>query len=169
MAEELKLNKSLSDEEIYFQLKSQLNYLILSDEPIISGMANFSAALKQAFDKISWAGFYLAADDKLFLGPFAGNTACVEIQIGKGVCGTAAEKLQTVIVEDVDKFPGHIACDSGSRSEIVVPLISGGNLVGVLDLDSYSYSAFNGIDKKYLEDLSSDFISKFDFSNFSIK
>ena len=160
MSEELIIDKTLSDKEIYETLIPQLNSLLSIEEPAISNLANLTAALKDAFEKISWVGFYLIKDDKLYLGPFQGKVACTVIQLGKGVCGTSAQKKETIIVEDVDKFPGHIACDSGSRSEIVIPLIKDRNLVGVLDLDSYQHSAFNETDKIYLEKICSLLIEK---------
>lgn len=146
-------NKDLTEAENYESLLLQIEALINPDEPIISNLANVTAALKSAFDKISWVGFYLHKDKKLFLGPFQGNVACTVIDIGKGVCGTSAARRESIIVEDVDKFPGHIACDAGSRSEIVVPLMKKDKILGVLDLDSYHYSSFDETDKIYLEKL----------------
>ena len=160
MSEELIIDKTLSDKKIYETLIPQLNSLLSIEEPAVSNLANLTAALKDAFEKISWVGFYLIKNDKLYLGPFQGKVACTVIQLGKGVCGTSAQKKETIIVEDVDKFPGHIACDSGSRSEIVVPLIKDRNLVGVLDLDSYQHSAFNETDKIYLEKICSLLMEK---------
>lgn len=153
MAEELINYASLNDEEKYKNLFPQIKNLLNKNDNLISNLSNFSAALKQTFNKISWVGFYLFDGNKLYLGPFQGKIACTEIQIGKGVCGTSAEKRETIIVEDVEKFPGHIACDSESRSEIVVPIIKKDkSLFGVLDLDSISYSSFDETDKKYLEE-----------------
>jgi GAF domain-containing protein len=163
MTETLTVDKSLSEEEIYKTLVPQIESLINPDEPIISSLSNITAALKEAFDKISWVGFYLLKDGKLFLGPFQGKIACTVIDIGKGVCGKSAQKKETIIVEDVEKFPGHIACDSGSRSEIVVPLIKDNKVYSVLDLDSYQLSAFNLIDKKFLEQICSSITTKFSF------
>lgn len=151
MIDNLIINRSFSEAEIYEALLPQIEALINPDEPLISNLANVTAALKAAFDKISWVGFYLFKDEKLFLGPFQGNVACTVIEIGKGVCGASALRRETIIVADVDKFPGHIACDSGSRSEIVVPLMKDEMIFGVLDLDSYKPSSFNETDKKYLE------------------
>jgi GAF domain-containing protein len=169
MHNELVINKQASGEKIYEQLLPQLDSLINSEEPIISNLSNISAALKQALPKVSWAGFYLFKDNKLFLGPFQGNTACTVIELGNGVCGTSAARQETIIVEDVDKFPGHIVCDSGSKSEIVVPLISGENIFGVLDLDSHNYSSFNDVDKKYLEKICSVICDKLNFTQFEIR
>ncbi len=151
MAETILVDKNLSDEKIYESILPQIDSLLNAGEPLISNLSNVTAALKEAFEKISWVGFYFLKEEKLFLGSFQGKVACTVINVGNGVCGTAALTEETIIVEDVDKFPGHIACDSGSKSEIVVPLIVNGKVIGVLDLDSYSYSAFNNTDKKYLE------------------
>ncbi|KAB2845186.1 MAG: GAF domain-containing protein, partial [Ignavibacterium sp.] len=129
------------------------------NDHLITNLANLTAALKQTFSKISWVGFYLFDGEKLFLGPFQGKVACTEIKIGSGVCGTAAQKKQTIIVSDVNKFDGHIACDVDSKSEIVVPVFKDGKLFGVLDLDSTDFDSFNETDKKYLEELS-DYLSK---------
>lgn len=153
MAESIEINTSVSLEEQYLLLIKQVKNLLNKNENLISNLANFTAALKQTFSKISWVGFYLYDGEKLYLGPFQGKVACTEIKIGSGVCGTSAQKLETIIVPDVDKFPGHIACDVESRSEIVVPILKDGRLFGVLDLDSTDYNSFNEIDKKYLEEL----------------
>jgi len=166
MAENLIVDKNKSDEEIYTEILPQIKSLINSNEPIISNLSNVTAALKEAFDKISWVGFYLLKDDELYLGPFQGKTACTTIKVGSGVCGTSALKRETIIVENVDEFPGHIACDAGSKSEIVLPIINNNNLFGVLDLDSYQYSAFNNIDKKYLEEISGYLSEKLNLNNF---
>jgi GAF domain-containing protein len=163
MAESILVNKVLSDAEIYESLLPQIEVLINPGEPLISNLANVTATLKNAFDKISWVGFYLLKDEKLYLGPFQGKVACSVIEIGKGVCGNSATRKETIIVDDVEKFPGHIACDSGSRSEIVIPLLKNDKLFGVLDLDSYQISAFNETDKKYLEQVSVILVKKLDF------
>lgn len=162
MIEQVTLNKNSSDAEIYVSLLPQLESIICSTDPVISVLANISAVLKDSFNKISWAGFYLLKDDTLFLGPFQGKLACISIQMGKGVCGTAAYTGKTVLVNDVNSFKGHISCDSGSLSEIVVPIVSDGTLYGVLDLDSYSYSAFNETDKMFLEKIVEIIIRKID-------
>lgn len=163
MAETLVINKNLSLSEIYESLLQQLNSLINPDEPLISNLANVTATLKDTFDKISWVGFYLLKDGKLYLGPFQGKVACTVIEIGRGVCGSSAARKETIIVNDVDQFPGHIVCDGGSRSEIVIPLIKDEKIFGVLDLDSYQLSAFNETDKYYLEILSKTLIQKLSF------
>lgn len=161
--ETIAVNKSLSDDKIYEELLPQIESLLDTDVPLISNLANAASALKHSFDKISWAGFYLVKDGKLYLGPFQGKIACTVIEIGKGVCGSAAVNKETILVQDVDKFPGHIACDSGSRSEIVVPLLKDNKCFGVLDIDSYLLSAFNKTDKKYLEILCNSLTEKFSF------
>lgn len=153
MAENLVIDKKASIEEQYILLVKQIKSLLNRNENIISNLSNFTAALKQTFDKISWVGFYIFDGTKLYLGPFQGKIACTEIKIGSGVCGTAAQQRETIIVPDVEKFPGHIACDVNSKSEIVVPIIKEDKLWGVLDLDSISYNSFNETDKKYLEEL----------------
>lgn len=165
MSETLTINKSLTEEEIYKSLLPQIESLINPHEPIISSLANVTAALKEVFDKISWVGFYLVKDNKLYLGPFQGKIACTVIELGKGVCGTSAQQKETIIVEDVEKFPGHIACDSGSRSEIVIPLLRDNKIYGVLDLDSYQLSAFGNTDKIFLEKICSIITNKFLFEN----
>ena len=159
MTETITINHSQPDAEIYKSLLPQIEALINDEEPLISNLANVTAALKEAFNKISWVGFYLLKEKKLFLGPFQGKVACTIIDIGKGVCGSSVESQKTIIVDDVEKFHGHIACDSGSRSEIVIPLMKGDTIFGVLDLDSYELSSFSETDKKYLE-LLCDLITK---------
>lgn len=159
MAESIQVDTLASLEEQYLILVKQVKNLLNKNENLISNLANFTAALKQTFSKISWIGFYLFDGEKLYLGPFQGKVACTLINIGSGVCGTSAQKLETIIVPDVDKFPGHIACDVESRSEIVVPIVKDGKLIGVLDLDSTDYDSFNETDKKYLEELV-DFLTK---------
>ncbi len=154
MPETILVDKSLSLEEKYENIIPQIKSLLSPSDNLITNLANCTAALKQAFEKISWAGFYLFDGKELYLGPFQGKVACNTIQVGKGVCGTAAKKRETIIVPDVNKFPGHIFCDADSKSEIVVPLFKKDNsLFGVLDLDSYEYNSFNETDKKYLEEI----------------
>ena len=141
-------------EEKYKLLIKQLRELLNRNDHELSNLSNLTSALNQTFNKISWVGFYIYDKEKLYLGPFQGKVACTIIEIGNGVCGTAAEKKETIIVPDVDKFPGHIACDSDSRSEIVLPIINkDGELFGVLDLDSSEYNSFNETDKIYLEEI----------------
>ena len=153
MSESLIINTEASLDEQYSLLRNQVQNLLRKEDNLITNLSNFTAALKQTFSKISWVGFYLFDGTKLYLGPFQGKVACTEIKIGSGVCGSSAQRKETIIVPDVDKFPGHIACDFESRSEIVVPIIKNGNLFGVLDLDSTDYNSFNNTDKKYLEEL----------------
>lgn len=159
MSESLFVNKDASVNEQYQLLVKQVKSLLNKEDNLITNISNFTAALKQTFSKISWVGFYLFDGSKLYLGPFQGKVACTEIKLGSGVCGTSAQKRKTIIVNDVDKFPGHIACDVESKSEIVIPIIKDGNLFGVLDLDSTEYGSFDEKDKKYLEELVT-FLSK---------
>ena len=159
MTESLIINNDASIDEQYQLLVKQIKSLLRKEDNLITNLSNFTAALKQTFNKISWVGFYLFDGTKLYLGPFQGKVACTEIQIGSGVCGTSAQKRGTIIVPDVDKFPGHIACVVESRSEIVVPIFKEEKLIGVLDLDSTDYNSFNETDKKYLEELV-NFLSK---------
>lgn len=165
MTNSFSVNKDLTDAEKYESLLLQIEVLVNPDEPLISNLANVTAALKAAFDKISWVGFYLIKDEKLFLGPFQGNVACTVIEIGKGVCGISFLRRETIIVDDVHKFPGHIACEGGTCSEIVVPLLNDKKIFGVLDLDSYQYSSFNETDKIYLEKLCNSLTQKLSFDN----
>lgn len=151
--EEIRIEKHLSEEEKYRLLSSQFKSLLTKEDNLISNLSNFTAAIKDTFDKVSWVGFYLFDGKKLYLGPFQGKLACTNIEIGKGVCGSSALKRETIIVPDVEKFPGHIACDSNSKSEIVIPLIKNNKLLGVLDLDSHDYDSFGITDKEYLEEI----------------
>lgn len=153
--EELVIPKNISsDGEGYKLLLKQLQSLLVKEEPELSNLANLTAALKQTFNKISWVGFYLFDGEKLYVGPFQGKVACSVIKLSEGVCGKAALIRETIIVPDVNKFEGHIACDADSRSEIVVPIIKKDKtLFGVLDLDSTEYDSFNRNDKKYLEEI----------------
>ncbi len=151
MAEEFVIEKTQSVQKQYEELSIIIKGLLNKNDNILSNLSNFTAALKQTFDKISWVGFYLFDGEKLYLGPFQGKVACSQIELGMGVCGSVAHSLRTIIVTDVNKFPGHIVCDSDSKSEIVIPLIKNDKLLGVLDIDSASLNAFDEIDKKYLE------------------
>ena len=137
--------------EKYEELLPQLEALADDESDGIATMANISAALKTVFPAFSWVGFYRMQGDELVLGPFQGKVACVRIKIGSGVCGTAAKERRTIIVPDVDRFPGHIACDPDSRSEIVVPVSNGSDLFGVLDIDSNTLDSFDETDRMYLE------------------
>lgn len=142
-------------EEMYEQLCRQIESLISGERDQTGVLANVSAALHEAFkDRFLWTGFYLVNDSELQLGPFQGPVACMHIQKGRGVCGAAWEERKSVIVADVEEFPGHIACSSESRSEIVVPLFGKtGELVGVIDVDSRELNAFDDIDRQYLENI----------------
>lgn len=151
MSAEFQIDSNKSKTEKYIELEKLLKVLILPEDNFLSSLSNFTAMLKQTFESFSWTGFYLYDGEKLYLGPFQGKIACTNIYPGKGVCGTSFSEGKTVIVEDVDNFPGHIACDSGSRSEIVVPIIKNKTVIGVLDIDSYEYSNFDEVDKEYLE------------------
>lgn len=133
-------------------LLPQVVSLVEGESDRIAGMANMAAALAQTFG-FFWVGFYRVIGDKLVLGPFQGPIACTRIAFGKGVCGTAWERAETVIVPDVDAFPGHIACNSASRSEIVVPVKADGEVIAVLDIDSDRLGAFDEVDQRYLEQL----------------
>ena len=142
-----------SKRELYDQLATQLSSLLAGERDLIANAANFSSLVFHSLPDLNWAGFYFAKDDELLLGPFQGKPACVRIKIGQGVCGAGAAKCETVIVPNVHEFPGHIACDSASNSEIVVPLMKGSKLIGVLDLDSPKMSRFDQEDTAGLEQL----------------
>ena len=137
--------------ELYRQLVGELSALIAGEADVIANLANASALLYHALPDLNWAGFYLLKQGELVVGPFQGKPACVRIAIGKGVCGTAAARRETVLVRDVHEFPGHIACDAASNSEIVVPMIRAGELIGVLDLDSPKVARFDQEDRDGLE------------------
>lgn len=141
-------------EENYELVKKQLQALLHGETNQIANLSNASALLNQFLDRINWVGFYLMENDnELVLGPFQGLPACVRIPVGKGVCGTAAKLRETIRVEDVHQFPGHIACDAASQSEIVVPLMKEGKLIGVLDIDSPEKNRFDEMDQEKLEEL----------------
>jgi GAF domain-containing protein len=137
----------------YRELEHQLRALLHGERDAIANLANAAALIFQSLPDLNWAGFYRLIGNELVLGPFHGKPACVRIAVGKGVCGTAAAQRQTVLVPDVHAFPGHIACDAASRSEIVVPLLKDGRLLGVLDLDSPKPGRFDAMDKIGLEKL----------------
>ena len=137
----------------YQELIRQVDALTKGVHYEIANLANAAAAIWQAMENINWAGFYLMDGGKLVLGPFQGKPACIEIPVGKGVCGTAVAERKTQLVEDVHKFPGHIACDCASNSEIVVPMYKNGEIYGVLDIDSPYYARFSEEDQKGLEEL----------------
>ncbi|HIT08809.1 MAG TPA: GAF domain-containing protein [Candidatus Merdivicinus faecavium] len=129
--------------ELYEGLNARLAALMDPGAPLVSNLANAAALLYEELPRVNWAGFYLARGEELLLGPFGGKPACLRIPFGKGVCGTAAARRETILVPDVHAFPGHIACDSASRSEIVLPLIKNGRLFGVLDIDSPERGRFS--------------------------
>lgn len=144
---------------LYQQVCEQLQELIANESNFIANAANASALLFHSLPEINWAGFYIAEGQELVLGPFQGKPACVRIPFGRGVCGTAARERKTLVVPDVNRFPGHIACDTASRSEIVVPLLNWGRLLGVLDIDSASLNRFDDEDQEGLESVVSVFLS----------
>ncbi|MBL0180926.1 MAG: GAF domain-containing protein [Chitinophagaceae bacterium] len=157
MAEDLTIAQG-TKVEIYQSLIPQIKGLLDGEPDLIANLANVTAALKEQFHWL-WVGFYLvkpsgsAQDNELVLGPFQGPVACTRIKKGRGVCGAAWQKAETLIVDDVEKFPGHIACSSLSRSEIVVPVIRNNEVIGVLDVDSEALARFDETDKKYLEEI----------------
>jgi L-methionine (R)-S-oxide reductase len=155
------ISQSLGKPEFYTEVRQQLTALLEGESDFVANIANTAALLNQLLPDVNWVGFYLFKGDELVVGPFQGKPACTRISIGKGVCGTAAAKQQTVIVPDVTKFDGHIACDSASQSEIVVPLLSWGKLIGVLDVDSPSLNRFDEDDAEGLEVLAAVLLSNY--------
>lgn len=156
MAIQITETKDLTRQETYELVITQVRHLVSDESNLIANLANVSSLLKNTFEDYLWVGFYVAAPDnpeELVLGPFQGRPACTRIKFGKGVCGTSASLKQTIIVDDVDQFPGHIVCDSLSKSEIVVPIVSNGNVRAVLDVDSARLSNFNETDRRYLEEI----------------
>lgn len=153
MPEEIIINTNLTKEEQYKQLLPQIRALIEDETDTVANLANICAVLKYNMPGFFWVGFYTIKAGELVLGPYQGPVACTRIQLTKGVCGAAASRKETIIVPDVDKFPGHIACSSLSRSEIVIPLFKDGKVAGVFDIDSDSLNMFDETDKKYLEEL----------------
>lgn len=151
MAEDLTINKG-NKEEQYSGLIPQIKGLITGETNQIANLANIAAALKEQFD-FFWVGFYLIEDEQLVLGPFQGPVACTRIAYGRGVCGTAWKENRTIIVPNVDEFPGHIACSSLSKSEIVIPIYKDSKIIGILDVDSSEYNDFDEIDEQYLTEI----------------
>ncbi len=149
MAEDLHIGRG-SKEEQYLSLIPQIKGLIDGESDLVANLANIAAALKEQFN-FFWVGFYLVKADELVLGPFQGPVACTRIRKGRGVCGTSWSQENTIIVPDVEKFPGHIACSSISKSEIVVPLFKNNAVWGVLDVDSDQYNSFDEIDAQFLQ------------------
>ncbi len=151
MSEDLSIHTGNKIEQ-YESLIPQIKGLLTGESDLIANLANIAAALKEQFGWF-WVGFYLVKNEQLVLGPFQGPVACTRIAKGRGVCGTSWAKAATLIVPDVEKFPGHIACSSISKSEIVVPIILQGEVIGVLDVDSNEYNNFDEIDQQYLEQI----------------
>ena len=152
MSETIIVANTQNKEEKYETLLPQIQALIKGEDDLIANLSNIAAALKETFD-FFWVGFYIVKNNQLVLGPFQGPVACTRISKGKGVCGTAWEQMETMIVPDVDKFPGHIACNAASRSEIVIPAVKDGHVIFVLDVDSERLDDFDKVDEKYLEKL----------------
>ena len=152
MAEELLLDTTLSKAQQYAQLLPQIEALTTGEPDLVANLANMAAALRQAFG-FFWVGFYLVKADELVLGPFQGPIACTRIRRGKGVCGTSWDQAATLLVPDVEQFPGHIACSADSQSEIVVPVLKNGQVVAVLDVDSDQLNDFDATDQQALEQL----------------
>ena len=152
MAEELIISTSTNKQERYATLVPQIQALIEGEKDVIANLSNIAAALKQTMD-FFWVGFYLVKNGELVLGPFQGPIACTRIQLGKGVCGTSWKEKKVILVPDVEKFPGHIACSSASKSEIVLPAFKNGEVSLVLDVDSDKLDDFDSIDEKELSKL----------------
>jgi L-methionine (R)-S-oxide reductase len=146
-------------QDFYKELALQLSGLLSGERDAIANAANMASLLYHTLPDVNWVGFYLFKEGELVLGPFHGKPACVRIALGRGVCGTAAQSRQPIVVPDVNAFPGHIACDSASRSELVVPLIAGGALIGVLDLDSPSPARFDEDDRAGCENLAAIYLA----------
>ncbi len=146
----------------YVELDQQLRALLAGERDLVANAANTAALLWHALPGLNWAGFYLEKGGELVLGPFQGKPACVRIALGRGVCGTAAATRRSVVVPDVHAFPGHIACDAASNSEIVVPLLRGAVLLGVLDLDSPHPARFDELDREGLERIAASFVAALD-------
>jgi len=149
--EEIKVSSTKGRALTYAELLPQLESLVAGENDFVANLANISAALKQALPYASWVGFYLAKGSQLVVGPFQGKVACTRIKIGSGVCGAAAEQKKAIIVPNVYEFPGHIFCDQDSKSEIVVPILKNGNVIGILDLDSSEFDSFSEIDADNLK------------------
>ena len=159
MTFQLEQIEATSKAELYANLAAQLRSLLEGERDLIANAANFASLVYHSLPDLNWAGWYFEKDGELVLGPFQGKPACVRIAVGKGVCGTAAQQRETILVDDVHEFPGHIACDSASNSEIVIPLISEGRLIGVLDLDSPSHARFDDEDARGLNELVEIFLN----------
>jgi L-methionine (R)-S-oxide reductase len=151
LSDSITIDPSLPKEEKYKSLLPQIESLVEGEDNMTANLGNICSALKYNMDKFFWVGFYLRKGDELNLGPFQGPVACTRIKIPSGVCGTVVKVKRTIIVDDVSKFPGHIACSSESKSEIVVPIFKDDEVIAVLDIDSDYYSSFDETDKTYLE------------------
>ena len=151
MAEDLHIIQGTKTEQ-YLELIPQIKGLLYGESDLVANMANICAALKEQFNWL-WVGFYLVKEDELVLGPFQGPVACTRIQKGKGVCGTSWEKEESVLVPNVDEFPGHISCSSKSKSEVVVPVFRENRVIAILDVDSENLAHFDSVDQKYLEEI----------------
>lgn len=154
-------------ESLYQTINEQLSYLLEGEPNVLANLSNASALLKTSFPNTVFAGFYLFDGNELILGPFQGGVSCVRIALGKGVCGESATSRQTVIVGDVKTYPNYISCDSSARSEIVVPMVKEGRLLGVLDLDSSLVDDYDELDQKYLEEFVAILLEKTEW-NFSM-
>ena len=164
MTHEIVRQVSATKAELYASLNLQLRSLLEGERDEVANMANFASLLFHSLPDLNWVGFYLLKGSELVLGPFQGRPACVRIELGNGVCGTAARRRETILVDNVNEFPGHIACDSASNSEIVVPLVKSERLIGVLDLDSPSLSRFDDDDASGLNELAGIFNAATDFA-----
>ncbi|HEY1772359.1 MAG TPA: GAF domain-containing protein [Gammaproteobacteria bacterium] len=158
MSFELKKVQAGSKADLYSDLLSQSKGLLHDEHNLVANAANFTSLLYHSLPDVNWVGFYFMKDGELLVGPFQGRPACVHIALGKGVCGTAAQSRKTQLVPDVNAFPGHIFCDGDSRSELVVPLMHKGDLLGVLDLDSPKLARFDAEDQQGLEALAKIFL-----------
>ena len=165
MTFELTTPEGATKAELFADLSAQLRSLLEGERDFIANAANLSSLLFYSLPDLNWAGLYILRGGELVLGPFQGKPACVRIPLGQGVCGTAANRQQTIVVDNVHDFPGHIACDSASNSEIVVPIVSEGRLIGVLDLDSPSFSRFDDDDARGLNELVEIFIAATSFES----
>ncbi len=157
MAENVFVPTEADKAEKYTTIRPQLRALVTGEPDLVANLANVAAVLKEVFG-FFWVGFYLLKDGELVLGPFQGPLACTRIEIGRGVCGASAERMETILVPNVNEFPGHIACSSASLSEVVVPLIKGGTLLGVLDVDSDKLDDFDDVDAEQLEAMMAEIV-----------
>jgi len=148
-----RVKRQPNQEDNYKLMAYMAKRILEDDKDEIASLANISAVINGYMDRINWVGFYIIKDGELVLGPFQGLPACIRISVGKGVCGTAVAKRETQIVEDVEQFPGHIACDSASKSEIVIPIYKNGEVYGVLDVDSPELNRFGALENKYLQEI----------------